>query len=60
MGEMNKFPGCNSIDTTDNNGVWIHQPKLLQNLKANFKDLIEESARVFKTPSGPKTSIICP
>jgi hypothetical protein len=31
-----------------------------KNLKANLKDLIDLSARVFKTPSSPKTLIICP
>jgi hypothetical protein len=36
------------------------QPKLLKNLKDNFKDLIEESARVLKTPSAPKCLIIRP
>jgi hypothetical protein len=40
MGEMNKFVGCHIIDTTTKDGDWIHQPKLLQNLKAIFKDLI--------------------
>jgi Reverse transcriptase (RNA-dependent DNA polymerase) len=60
MGEMNKFVGCHIIDTTDKVGVWIHQPKLLKNLMANFKDLIEESARVFKTPSASKSLIIRP
>jgi hypothetical protein len=58
MGEMSKFFGCLIMDTTDREGVWIHQPKLLKNLKENFKDLIEESARVFKTPSAPKSLII--
>jgi hypothetical protein len=60
MGEMNKFVGCHIMGTTDKDGVWIHQPKLLKNLKANLKDLIEDSARVFKTPSAPKTLIIRP
>jgi Reverse transcriptase (RNA-dependent DNA polymerase) len=53
MGEMSKFVGCHIMDTTDKEGVWIHQPKQLKNLKENFKDLIEESARGFKTPSAP-------
>jgi hypothetical protein len=46
MGDMSKFVACHIIDTTDNEGDWFHQPKLLKNLKENFKDLIEESARV--------------
>jgi hypothetical protein len=60
MGEMSKFVGCHILDTTDREGVWIHQPKLLKTLKENFKYLIEESARVFKTPSAPKALIIRP
>jgi hypothetical protein len=50
MREMSKFDGC----------IWIHQPKLFKNLKGKFKHLLEENTRVFKTPSAPKTLIICP
>jgi hypothetical protein len=60
MGEMNKFVGCHIIDTTDKEGISIHQPKLLTNIKANCEDIIEESARVLKTPSAPKTLIMRP
>jgi hypothetical protein len=60
MHEMNKFVGCHIRDTTDKDGVWIHQPKLLKNLNASFKDLIEDNVRVFKTTSAPKTLIIRP
>jgi hypothetical protein len=58
MGEMNKFVGFHIIDTTEKEGVWNHQPKLLKNLKAHFNDIIEESASAFKTPSAPKTLIM--
>jgi hypothetical protein len=60
MSEMSKFAGCHIIDTTDIDGVWIHQPILLKNLKGKFKSLIEGDPRVFKTPSAPKTLIIRP
>jgi hypothetical protein len=60
MGEMSQYVGCHIIDTTDKDDVWIHQPKLLQSLNSNLKDPVEESASVFKTPSGPKTLIIRP
>jgi hypothetical protein len=36
MGEMENLVGCKIIDTVDKGGVWIHQPKLLKNLKDNF------------------------
>jgi hypothetical protein len=55
MGEMNKFVGCQIIDTPDKEGIWIHQPKLLNNLKINFEEILEDTTRVFKTPSAPKT-----
>jgi hypothetical protein len=58
--EMRKFVECHIIDTTVKDRVWIHQPTLLKNLKANFKDIIKERARVFKTPSAPRSLIIRP
>jgi hypothetical protein len=58
MGEMNKFVGCQIIDTPDKDGIWIHQPKVLQNLKINHEEILEEATRVFKTPSAPKTLMI--
>jgi hypothetical protein len=60
MGERRKYFGCHIIDTTDKDGVWIHQPKLLKNLKAHFEDLIKESTRVITTPYAPKTLIMRP
>jgi hypothetical protein len=33
---------------------------MLKNLKSNFKDLVEENTRVFKTPSTAKILFICP
>jgi hypothetical protein len=47
MGEMNKSVACHNIDTKDKDVVWIHQPKILQNLKAKLNDLVEESTSVF-------------
>jgi hypothetical protein len=47
MNEMTKFVGCHIMYTTDKEGVWIHQTKFFKNLMENFKDLIEDSARVF-------------
>jgi hypothetical protein len=59
MGEMENFVGCKIIDTIDKDGVWIHQSKLLKNLKENFKSIIGDTTRTFKTPSAPKSLIIC-
>jgi hypothetical protein len=60
MGAMSMLFVGHIIDTTDKGSVWIHQLKLLKNLKENLKDLVEENAQVFKTPSHPKTLIIRP
>jgi hypothetical protein len=60
MGEMEKFGGCHIIDTIDKDDVWIHQPKLLNNLKENFKNILGDTNRIYTTPSAPKTLIIRP
>jgi hypothetical protein len=58
MGEMDKFIGCHIIDTPDKDGDWIHQTKLLIYLKINFEEILEDTTRVFRTPSDPKTLLI--
>jgi hypothetical protein len=58
--EMEYFVGCEIMDRIDKDGVWIHPPKLLKNLNKNIKKVIGDTARIFKTPSAPKTLIICP
>jgi hypothetical protein len=55
---MAKYVGFYIIDTTDKNGVRIHQPKLLKNIKASFMDLLEENTRVFKPKLAPKSLVI--
>jgi hypothetical protein len=49
MGEMETFVGCHIIDTIDKDGVWIHQPKLLKNLKENFKHNLGDTKRIYTT-----------
>jgi hypothetical protein len=60
MGEMEEFVGCHIIDTINKDGVWIHQPKILENLMENFKNILGDTKRIYKIPSAPKTLIICP
>jgi hypothetical protein len=60
MVEMENFDGCKITDTVDKDGVCIHQPKLLKNLKENFASIIGDTTRIFKTPSAPKTLIMHP
>jgi Reverse transcriptase (RNA-dependent DNA polymerase) len=58
MGEMEKFFGCHTIDTIVKDGVWIHQPKLLKNLKESLKNILGDTKRIYMTPSAPKTLIV--
>jgi hypothetical protein len=44
----------------DKDGDWIHQPKLLKNLKENFKNILGDTKRIHTTPSAPKTLIVRP
>jgi hypothetical protein len=39
MGETEEFVDCHIIETIEKDGVWIHQPKMLNNLKQIFKKL---------------------
>jgi hypothetical protein len=55
---MEKFAGCHIIDTIDKDGVWIHQPKVLKNIKENFN--LGDTKRIYTTPSASKTLIIRP
>jgi hypothetical protein len=60
IGKMEKFDGCHIIDTVAKDGVWIHQPDLLKNLKENFKNMQGDTKRTYTTPSAPKTLILRP
>jgi hypothetical protein len=60
MGEMEKFVGCLIFDTIDKDGVRIHQPKLLKNLKEKFMHLLGDTKRIYMIPAAPKTLIIRP
>jgi hypothetical protein len=60
MGEIEKYVCCHIIDTIDKDGVWIHQPKLLKNLKENFKNILGDTKRIYMIPSAPKTLFIRP
>jgi hypothetical protein len=59
LGEMEHFVGCHLIQSVKKDIIWIHQPKLLKNLKEHFGEMVKEK-RVYKTPGAPKTVIIRP
>ena len=56
---MEHFVGCHLIENKEKDTLWIHQPKLMKNLKTHFGQLIE-SVRFFSTPAIPRTVIIRP
>ncbi|HSN67551.1 MAG TPA: reverse transcriptase domain-containing protein [Fusibacter sp.] len=36
LGKMEHFVGCHIIENNDKDTIWIHQPKLIKNLKLHF------------------------
>jgi hypothetical protein len=56
LGKMISFVGCDIIENTAKNTIFIHQPKLLNNLKEQFGALVE-SLKDFETPAPPQTII---
>jgi hypothetical protein len=59
LGELEHFVGCHIIENKAKDTIWIHQPKLIKNLKLHFEDLIT-TTRIFGTPASPKTLVIRP
>jgi hypothetical protein len=53
---MESFVGYKIIENKAKITIYIHQPKLLNNLKKQFGALVE-SLRVFETPAPPQTII---
>jgi hypothetical protein len=56
LGKMESFVGCKIIENKAKNTIYIHQQKLLNNLKEQFGSLIE-SIKDFETPAPPRTII---
>jgi hypothetical protein len=59
LGEMEHFVGCHLIQNKRKDTIWIHQPKLLKNLKETFGDMVKNK-RVFATPGAPRTVVMRP
>jgi hypothetical protein len=57
LGKLENFLGCRIIENRDRNTIYLHQPKLLKNLELSFGKHLDK-VRNYKTPAGPKTSII--
>jgi hypothetical protein len=59
LGNMETFVGCKIINNKTNDTVYIHQPKLLKQLKQEFGGLVE-LLKEFSTPAPPRTMVKCP
>jgi hypothetical protein len=57
LGALEHFVGCHVIENVKRDTIWIHQLKLIKHLKESYSDLIE-TARIYKTPASPKTTIM--
>jgi Reverse transcriptase (RNA-dependent DNA polymerase) len=58
LGPMKDFVGCQIIEIRKKDSIWIHQPKLLKNLKKEFLRMWHN--RSFSTPASPKSIIMRP
>jgi hypothetical protein len=58
LGPMKDFVGCQIIENRKKDNIWIHQPKLINNLKKEFLKLLPN--RKFSTPASPKFIIMRP
>jgi hypothetical protein len=59
LGKLENFLGCRIIENKERDIIYLHQPKLLKNLEITFGEYLDK-VRIYKTPAGPKTSIIRP
>jgi hypothetical protein len=55
---MESFVGCKIIKNKAKNTIYIHQPKLLNNLKEQIGALVE-SLKDFETPAPPRVKTFC-
>jgi hypothetical protein len=56
LGKMESFVGCKIIENNAKNTIYIHQPKLFNNIKEQFGALVEP-LKDFETPAPPQTII---
>ena len=59
LGKMETFLGCKIIENKEKNTIYIHQPKLIKNLKATFGKYIDKM-KSHTTPANPLHGIIRP
>jgi hypothetical protein len=60
LGKLEHFVGCRMIeDPKDEHTMYVHQPKLLKHLESDFKKIMGKPKQ-YKTPAGPKTTIMRP
>jgi hypothetical protein len=56
LGTMETFVGCRIVENKSKTAIYVHQPKLIKNLKEHFGDLIKD-VRDYKTPAAPRSII---
>jgi hypothetical protein len=59
LGKLENFLGCKIFENKERDTIYIHQPKLIKNLKLTFEKYFSDS-RSYKTSAGAKTSIMRP
>ena len=59
LGKLEHFVGCHIIENVNKDTIWIHQPKLIKHLKAEFGHMIQTD-QVYPTPASPKTMCMRP
>ena len=59
LGDMEYFVGCRLIRNKERDTLWIHQPKLIKNLKLHFGELVK-SVKFYATPAIARSVVVRP
>jgi hypothetical protein len=56
LGTMETFVGCRIVENKEKTALYVHQPKLIKNLKEHFGELVA-NVRDYSTPAAPRSII---
>jgi hypothetical protein len=56
LGTMDTFVGCPIVENKSKTAIYVHQPKLVKNLKEHFGDLTKDVGD-YKTQAAPRSNI---
>jgi hypothetical protein len=59
LGEMKHAVGFHLIQKAKKDTIWVHQPKLLKNLKETFGEMVKQR-HILSTPGAPRTVAMRP